>query len=219
MAINGSLGAVFIQTDKQVVACDYVGYDPNAQGAFDFIDAPTTANTDRTRYTIANPEQRYWSKNYTVTVKKNGGAITTGYTIEYPGGVVVFDAALSPGDIVTVSGKYLTLQQAGGCFNWSLDAVGDIRDATMYESIDDFREKMQTLNSFVATADQYWWTGDYAEKLGNELVLVLYVDSGNDVRLEGFAFLNENSVDTSVDTIIEENIGFQGVGPVYYRGD
>ena len=48
-------------------------------------------------------------------VKKDGVEVTSGYKIEYPGGVIVFDEALNT-EVITVSGKYITVEQLAGFF-------------------------------------------------------------------------------------------------------
>jgi len=44
--------------------------------------------------------------------------VSAGFTLEHCGGVVVFEAPLEPEDEVTVSGKYLMVEQHGGFFKW-----------------------------------------------------------------------------------------------------
>jgi hypothetical protein len=214
MTIRGSIGGIFAPTPDQTFACDLVGYDPAANGIYDFTDAETVADLTGTRFTIADPSMRYWSKSYDVTVKVNGVVVVSGYAIEHAGGAVVFSDP--PGGVITVSGKYLQMHQVGGCFNWALEQVSDTREATKYTS-GGWRERKQSMNSFVATAKAYWMNGDWLRDLGQEIVLVLYTDIENDVRYEGFAIVNEDSVEKAVDKIIEETIGFYGQGPIFYR--
>ncbi len=216
MTIRGSIGGIFAPTPDQVFACDLVGSDPAANGIYDFTDASTTADITGTRFTIADPSMRYWSKGYDVTVKVAGAVVSSGYTIEHAGGVVVFGDP--PAGAVTVSGKYLQMHQVGGCFNWALEQVSDTRDATRYVS-GGWREKNQSMNSFVATAKAYWVDADWLRDLGQEIILVLYTDTGNDVRYEGFAIVNEDSISNEIGKIIEETIGFYGQGPIFYRED
>lgn len=214
MAIHGKLGGIFAPTPDQAFACDLVGYDPAANGVYDFTDITTEADATGTRFVIESPDMRYWSKNHDVAVKVNGVVVTSGYRIEHAGGVVVFDNP--PVGIVTVSGKYLQMHQVGGCFNWSLEQVSDTREATKCNS-GGWREYKQSLNSFVATAKAYWMNADWLRDLGQEVILVLFVDTGNDLRYEGFAIVNENSIEKTAGRIVEETIGFYGQGPIFYR--
>jgi hypothetical protein len=202
MAIAGKLGAVYCQT---------------ADASTTFTDEATTSSAGYTRYTITSATKRYWDKTAAVTVKKNGGAITTGYTIEYPGGVVVFDVALAPGDAVTVSGKYLTVSQVGGFFNWSLDANADMAEKTTYVSAS-WKEFKQTLNGFSGSAEAYWGDETFFNNLGQEMIIVLYVDVGAaKIRFEGYVLFNSDGIEANVSEIVQESIEFEGNGKLYYR--
>jgi hypothetical protein len=77
---------------------------------------------------------RYWDPTYPVLVEVDGDPVSTGFTLEHAGGYIVFNNALDAGDEVTVSGKALTLIQAGGFFNWSIDGDADDAEATTFES-------------------------------------------------------------------------------------
>ena len=217
MAIAGKLGAIYVQTDRQAVACDFIGFDANSAGVFDFTDEATTANDDYTRYNITDQAKRYWLPTYQITVKKNGSAITTGFTLEYAGGYVVFTESQLLTDVITVTGKYLTLKQAGGCFNWSLDQQTETKDVTKYETTGTWKEFAALLKEFFLSAEAYWWTDEFHDIMGNDIVVVLYVDTVNNTRYEGFAVLNQDNINASVNELIQETIGFQGRGPIYFR--
>ena len=99
MPLAGKVGAVFLQTEEQ----------PDS-----FIKEATTANAQRNAYTIENEECRYLDKNSTVTVYMNDEVITGGYEVQHLGGVIIFSSPLEPEDEVTVSGKSVQVDQAGG---------------------------------------------------------------------------------------------------------
>lgn len=202
MALSGKVGAVYVQTADAPVA---------------FTDEATTPNATYTRYTISNAAKRYWSKDYVVTVKKNTVVQTTGFTIEYVGGVIVFATALQPTDVVTVSGYYVNVSQAGGFFNWSLDAELETAEATTFAS-QGWKQFEPTLKGFSGSAEAYWGNADFFNKLGQEVVIVLYTDAGAAKnRYEGYAVITSDSIETAVDALIQETIEFQGSGPLYYR--
>ena len=60
--------------------------------------------------------------------------VSAGFTLEHCGGVVVFEAPLELDDEVTVSGKYLTVVQHGGFFNWSAELELETSDITTFQS-------------------------------------------------------------------------------------
>lgn len=70
-----------------------------------FTDEATTANVAKTRYAITDTAKDSWPFSDPTVVKVDGTVVTTGYTIEYASGTVVFGSALTT-EVVTVSGKY-----------------------------------------------------------------------------------------------------------------
>lgn len=202
MAIAGKLGAVYVQT---------------TDAAITFTTEATTANgTAYTRYSIAAPAKRYWDKNSAVTVKKNGSTITTGFTIEYVGGVVVFAVALINTDVITVSGKYWTVSQVGGFFNWSLDIAMATEEVPTFG--DTFKSYMPTLYEWSGSAEKYWGDNAFLTAIGTEVVVVLYADSASTMaRYEGFAVITADGIEDAVDGIITETLDFTGNGSLYFR--
>lgn len=100
MAITGMIGAVYVS-------------DINT-APISFTDQATTKDATLTRYQVTNTAYRYWPLDATITVKKNGTVVSSGYKLERAGGYVVFDSPLQGTDVVTVSGQALTLVQCGG---------------------------------------------------------------------------------------------------------
>jgi len=201
-AISGKVGAVYLQTDA-------------AAQAF-----TTEAMTDvgaHTRYYIGNRAKAYWDKATAVIVYVGGvPASATDYTIEYAGGYVEF--AVSQGaSAITVSGKYLTLAQAGGFFNWSLDLSMDIGDVTTFAS-GGWKQSLPTLKDWKASAEAFWQDETITDMLGTEVAVVFYVDVGaNAFRYEGHGIVSSNAVEVAVDDIVNESVEIQGNGGLYYR--
>lgn len=201
MSIAGKLGAVFIDTGAAPIV---------------FTDEPTTGNTAFTRYAITDTGMRYWDKGTPVLVEVSGSSVLTGFSIEYAGGVVVFDTPLGELDVVTVSGAHLTVDQAGGFFNWTSDLGMDISEITSLGN--DWKEHLATVKEFRASAEKYWGNEDFFDRLGSEMIIVLYIDPDTiKARYEGFGIIDSDGVEVSVDDVINETIEIQGTGPLYYR--
>lgn len=203
MAIAGKIGGVYVSdVDTAPVS---------------FTDQATTDSGDHKRYQITNAAYRYWPLDADITVEVNGSPVTTGFTLERAGGYVVFDAALGAEDVVTVSGEALTLVQCGGFFNWSIDTDAEDADATTYAS-DGWKEFQRVLKGWSGSAEAYWGDDRLFKSLGEIIVVKLFVDSGASQKcLEGFALINSEGIETAVDSLVQETIDFQGVGPLYFR--
>lgn len=202
MALSGKVGAVFVQT---------------ADAPVSFSEEATTGSLDRKRYTISDAAKRYWDKDTPVTVEVNSVVVSAGFTLEHCGGMVVFEAPLEPEDEVTVSGKYLMVEQHGGFFNWSAELELETSDITTFQSAG-WKENLPTVKGFTASAEDYWGDEEFFAGLGKEVVIALYTDAtASKLRYEGFGIINSDSIETAVDDIVNETIEIQGTGPLYYR--
>jgi predicted secreted protein len=203
MAIAGKIGAVYVSDiDTAPVS---------------FTDQATTKDGTNTRYQVTNAAYRYWPLDATITVKKNGSTVTSGYTLERAGGYVVFDSPLQPTDTVTVSGQALTLVQCGGFFNWSIDFEQETTEATTFAS-NGWKEFAATVKGWSGSAEAYWGDDRFFKSLGNIIVVKLFVDSGASQKcFEGFAIINSEGIESAVDELVTDKIDFEGVGPIYTR--
>ncbi len=203
MAIVGKVGAVYVSdVDTAPVI---------------FIDEPTTGDTARKRYQVTDADFRYWPLDEPTTVKVNNVVVASGFALERAGGVVEFAEALEVEDEVTVSGKALTVVQAGGFFNWSVDGDGDDADATTFES-QGWKEFVRTLNGWSGSAEAYWGDERFSDALGKIIVVKLFVDAGQSQNcLEGFALISGDGVEAPVDGLVQETVDFTGTGPLYPR--
>lgn len=204
MAMAGKVGAVY--------ASD-VGTAP-----VPFVDKPTTPDAERKRFQVTDPGCRYWDPETPVTVKIDGDIVTTGFTLEGAGGFVVFDEAQDSEADVTVSGSALSIDQAGGFFNWSIDAEVDEEDATTFES-GGWKEYEPMLKGWSGGAEAFWGDERFFESLGKVVVVKLFVDAGpSQTCLEGYAIITSEGVEAPVDGLVEQSIDFRGVGPLCLRG-
>jgi hypothetical protein len=202
MAIAGMTGAVYVS-------------DVNT-APISFTDEPCTGDVTRKRFQIDDTSLRYWSPN-TVTVEVEGIAVTSGFILESVGGIVVFEEARDIYDEVTVSGKALTLAQAGGFFNWNLDGDGEDVDATTFAS-EGWKEFVRTLKGWSGSAEAYWGDTQFFDSLGKTVVMQLFLGSGEDKTcLEGLAIINGDGVETPVEGLVQETVDFTGTGPLYIR--
>ena len=203
MAIVGMVGGVYV-SDTSIPPVP-------------FLDAATTADTGRKRYQVTDPAHRYWLLDEKITVKVNSEEVTEGFLLEYAGGYVVFEEALLEGDIVTVSGKALTLAQAGGFFNWSVDGDGDDEDATTFKS-GGWKEFVRCLKGWSGSAEAYWGDTRFFDSLGKVIVVKLFIDAGPAQDcLEGFAIVSREGIEVPVEGLVQETVDFTGTGPLYLR--
>lgn len=204
MAIAGKVGAVFLQSEVPPAA---------------FVKEPATGNVDRTIYTLTNEAYRYLDKYSPVSVYVNDMAVNTGYEVDHLGGTVRFSSPRNEEDEVTISGKSINVEQAGGFFNWSAELSADTSDVTTFES-QGWKENLPTIKGFSASAESYWADERLSTRLGQEVIVALYLDTGvNKKRYEGYALIVGDSIELSVEDVISESIAFEGCSELIYRED
>jgi hypothetical protein len=205
LAITGMTGAVYVS-------------DVNT-APVSFNEESCIGDATRKRYRIDKEDFRYWDPDAPVWVQVNGVPIAAGFTLEHAGGFVVFDETLilDVEDEVTVSGKALTLIQAGGFFNWSIDGDGEDAEATTFAS-QGWKEFVRTLKGWSGSAEAYWGDTQFFDSLGEIVVVKLFVDAGPAQDcFEGFAIINGDGIEAPVDGLVQETIDFTGTGPLYLR--
>ena len=201
MAITGMVGGVYVSD---------VSIPP-----VPFLDVTTIADAGNKRFQVVDPALRYWPLDAAIIVKVDGVEVTTGFKLERAGGFVEFDKA--SGAMVTISGTALTLAQAGGFFNWSIDGDGDDAEATTFAS-QGWKEFVRTLNGWSGSAEAYWGDTRFFEALGKVVVVKLFVDAGPAQScMEGFAIISGEGIEVPVEGLVQENIDFTGTGPLYIR--
>lgn len=200
--IAGKVGGVFLKTTDAPLI---------------FTDDAATADLSLTRYTITDNAKRYWDKNSAVTVKVNGEVQNSGFNIEYCGGVVVFSEARDSEDVVLVSASAVTVEQHGGFFSWSAELGMDTTETTTFMS-NGWKEFIPSIKEFTASAESYWGDEEFFSRLGEEVVIALYVDTTSSrARYEGYGIISSDNIEAAVDDVVNDSIEIQGVGALYYR--
>jgi hypothetical protein len=198
MAIAGKVGSIYMKTTDVAAT---------------FTDEAMT-NIDNATWRITDDAKRYWDKATAVTVTVDATP-ETGITIDYVGGRITFDTPLAGTETVLVSGKYWTVSELAGFYNWSLDIVADLEDSTTFAD-SGWRAYTPTLKGFNISAESFWQDDKFIDRLGEEVVVALYVNEASDYRYEGFSHIESDSISHPVDALIEESVTFTGDGELYY---
>jgi len=203
LATPGKVGRVLIKSSASAVT---------------FTDEAMGASAGYKRYTITDSTKAYWDKDTAIVVEVDDVVATSGYSIEYPGGVIVFDSVQDSDAVITVSGKYVVVEQLAGFFNWSLTVNNTTIDATTFTS-GEWSEFALATKNWEATAEKFWAsTDDFSQRMGEEVIVVLYCDFGTDkTRFEGYAVIQSDEASTPVNELINDSISFKGFNGIYFR--
>ena len=207
MALSGKVAAFYKQTGSPKTL---------TQEALERIDSR--------EYRIADRSKAYWNKGYPVTVERStdGGEtwviVTAGFEVQHVGGYVVFAQDQDEGTQFRVSGQYYELAQVGGAFSWTVETSLDTVDTPTFES-EGWNEVTPTIKSFTGSAEAYWINGGHIDELGEELIIVFFVNAKDPKkpRYEGYGLLTSVSTEAPVDDVIQEPLEFTGTSRLFYR--
>lgn len=209
MAVTaGRLGSVYAKTDDVATA---------------MTDEATTERTT-TRFQITNAVKRYIDQNTAITVKVNTVVQTSGYSIEYAGGFIVFDTSKT-GTTVTITGAYWTMAVVAQLYEWKFASKMGKATCTPFGTTTGVH-RIATSLDFSGSFEGYWLTDDYYRVIGTlggttgltgtSLPVKLYTDAS--YHYEGYAILDLD-VDCASDEVVKDSHSFEGDGMWYARAN
>lgn len=192
--------------------------------AASFTDEAMTANVAKTVYTIDAAAKRFWSPTDAVTVKYDGGAVTSYASIQYPGGVVTW--AETPGNAAVVcSGKYYPVAALGTVRGWTLEAAPTFEDVTCLQ--DAVRIQAPVLLECSATIEKFYVDETVYEDISASTALVGFdlfwnYDAGtpaNCLRFTGYGYISSHGINLSTTSMVNEPLSLTvNVGPYLMSG-
>jgi len=180
---------------------------------------PSTAFTDEvcalvsgTTYQITDTAKRHWDPSASFTVEVSGIVQdSSSYELIWASGKIVFKTA--PGGIVTVSGAYLTLSQAGQAYNWSLEYGPELATSTVFGS--SWVERTAVISDGSGSFERFYLDEEFHTSLGNYFVMALYVNQPSGARFLAVGKLNP-TINVRTGELITENVSFSTHGGIDY---
>ena len=101
--------------------------------------------------------------------------------------------------------------QVAGFFSWNADNVCDILETTDYCDAG-VRTYIAALKGWTGSAERHFLTEENLDWIGDNLIIRFYIDDDNDLRYEGWCVISGHGITSSVDTLVNETINFNGDG-------
>lgn len=186
-----------------------------------------TDSGDGLRFRITNRIKRYWDDTATFTVYDNGTPVaTSGYTIEYPGGEVVFTSTRA-GRTITVTGAYFSIDKAYRVYTIESELTCDLKEIT------DLEDKALKNYPTGVTSMKLTITGRHEDAtwfnlLGGVKFPVVFSESGtyssnkidSGKRFEFYGRLESDKIDgASAKDVLGDTVSIISEGQVYIRSD
>jgi hypothetical protein len=156
--------------------------------------------------------QSRWNPNLYPVIKKNTVLVaTSAYTVDYIAGTITFAVANLITDAITVNGiEWMSMQDVGDLFNWTLNAKVNVVDTTAFQ--DQFKEKRSSFREWSASAESYHVSGYWFDAFsGEEFYVELYPDANETERWVGAVFVDD-APKVKMDAAVTETLGFTGTG-------
>lgn len=185
-----------------------------------------TTSPDLTVYTITNAAHRVIDNTATTTVQTSPDGttwtpVTTGFTIQYPIGKVVFTVANSAGTQVRLSVmSYLPTAIVADATDWSLDVQVDLKDTTVLNS--SWKIQQPVIRSASAKFTRFYQielsTTNMLSKInaGTPLGVIMYTDTVNNHGYAMYALMSQDSIKAAAQDLVMEDVTFVSVGQIYY---
>lgn len=208
----GILSDVYIASLPSVAVVDETTTDVGTAGG-----APLA----RQWYQITNAARRRIDKTVVPVVERStGGAYSvvpaSEYRFNYVLGRVEFLAQQVVSTVIRVDANYMPLTKLGGGHEWSADFERDVLDATEFG--DTWRRKVVGVGNASGSIAKWWMDASLLALLqaGSPLVIVLYADYAANLRYEMYARLASESIESAVDSLVDEDLEFESDGEAYY---
>lgn len=198
-ALKGYVGAFYAVSDTSV----YTDISAEAVGTGD--DAETTFN-------LANGNVD--DEPTTLVVAVSGVTQTRGADFTFsPDGKIVFGTAPPSDYAVTADYRYYpNMIQTGGFYSWSFEVNAETQDDTDFTTTG-WRSHVAALKGWSGSAERHWSTqvtSDFITMVGTKTIVRFYLDEGNAKYYTGWCQVAGVNPATSVETLVEEPLNFQG---------
>lgn len=166
--------------------------------------------------------QRYWDETQAITVQTapdgvTWTTVTTGFTIQWVGGVIVFTNAVTGGTpSCRVSAFYMPYSVIARAKSIEINPALDILDVSDFGSSGTgWKTKLASLTETEYKLGQWWVDNFYLSNLNTRMVVSAYSGANANQRIESYAFIKDDSIKTAVNNAIEEDISLTSDGPAY----
>lgn len=154
---------------------------------------------------------RRWDNRETLTIKKNGTAITTGFTVDYLAGKITFSSAQLGADVFTATGEKLALVEVADLRGMSFEGSTKMLESSTIR--DAFEQYLPGKKNWKLSTDLWFVDGTYWEYLAaGRLVAEIFYQYDGSVKkcLVGYAQLDGVNWSVPQDGLQTSKVTLQG---------
>jgi hypothetical protein len=178
-----------------------------------------TSSDDEIVYTIDDRDKRYWSVDTPIEVERNTVVVPVSeYRVQHAGGRIHFHEAQDPGDVITVSGAYVTVTTAVEVRDYSLSLNSEIVDVTwLNPDLEGFRERLANIIDATGTLSGFYNVNNLlTDKILQQrpTVIEMQADADEDEIFAVYAFLESEELSAAIEGAVETSVGWQSSGEI-----
>ena len=154
---------------------------------------------------------RRWDNRETLTIKKNGTAITTGFTVDYLAGKITFSSVQLGTNVFTATGEKLALVEVADLRGMSFEGSAKMLESSTVR--DAFEQYLPGKKNWKLSTDLWFVDGTYWEYLAaGRLVAEIFYQYDSSVKkcLVGYAQLDGVNWSVPQDGLQTSKITLQG---------
>ena len=178
---------------------------------------------DHKTFTISDATKRYWDETQTITVQtapdgSTWTTVTTGFTVQWVGGIIVFAVAVSGATpSCRVSASYMPYSVIARAKSIDISVMTNILDVSDFgtSGATGWKTKLASVGDATYKLSQWWIDTFYISMLATRVVVSAYSGANANQRIEGYAFIKDDSLKIALNSAIEESISFEADGPVF----
>lgn len=183
------------------------------------VDEATTELVADTVFQITNAAKRIIDPDAAITVKVNGGAVTTGFVLDKLFGKATFTPPLGGADTVTISGNYLPTLDVLEAKEFSVQNKRDLVDSTVFKTnpnrtrfalLKDASGSINTLRALLDDLDPGGGVVTLQALMANGTRKVLELAFGNSGYVwRGWVLFDSQEVAAAFDDLVTGNLNWQ----------
>lgn len=154
---------------------------------------------------------RRWDNLETLTIKKNGTTITTGFTVDYLAGKITFSSAQLGTDVFTATGEKLALVEVADLRGMAFEGSAKMLESSTIR--DQFEQYLPGKKNWKLSTDLWFVDGTYWEYLAaGRLVAEIFYQYDSSVKkcLVGYAQIDGVNWSVPQDGLQTSKITLQG---------
>ncbi len=191
-----------------------------------FTNMSMTDAGDHMTFTASVSAQRYLDPNQPLTVQTapdgvTWTTVTTGFTVQYCGGVIVFASPVAGGtpSCRISAGNYLVFSQAGQAFSIDVQTTINKLDNTTFASAqanNGFITQQAGLGGHTWKLSNWHIDNFFFSQAGNLVLISAYTGANANQRLEGYGLLTGDNIKIDIKALNQEDLTVDGSGPIYW---